>query len=286
MRIRVHGATDIGRKRSINEDNYKICPKMNLFIVADGMGGHIAGEIASRLAVDIIAEAVQFEFESLRDNDRLADFHPGHLLDKAIQLANRKILETAQKRPELEGMGTTTVAALVHHNTLHIASVGDSRIYRVRDHEISQLTSDHSWVNMQVRLGNMTAEEARYHPMRNVITRALGTQLEVEIDIMAHLIRHNDVVLLCTDGLSNSIQMPEIAQQINERPDLESATESLIQIANERGGDDNITAVLLQFDYEGDPAVRLEDDEQDTEIIPVQRIKSRLQQSRFPKRPP
>ncbi len=286
MRIRVHGATDIGRKRSINEDNYKICPKMNLFIVADGMGGHIAGEIASRLAVDIIAEAVQFEFESLRDNDRLADFHPGHLLDKAIQLANRKILETAQKRPELEGMGTTTVAALVHHNTLHIASVGDSRIYRVRDHEISQLTSDHSWVNMQVRLGNMTAEEARYHPMRNVITRALGTQLEVEIDIMAHLIRHNDVVLLCTDGLSNSIQMPEIAQQINERPDLESATESLIQIANERGGDDNITAVLLQFDYEGDPAVRLEDDEQDTEIIPVQRVKSRLQQSRFPKRPP
>ncbi len=286
MRIRVHGATDIGRKRSINEDNYKICPKMNLYIVADGMGGHIAGEIASRLAVDIIAEAVQFEYESLRDNDRLADFHPGHLLDKAIQLANRKILETAQKRPELEGMGTTTVAALVHHNTLHIASVGDSRIYRVRDREISQLTSDHSWVNMQVRLGNMTAEEARYHPMRNVITRALGTQLEVEIDIMAHLIRHNDVVLMCTDGLSNSIQMPEIAQQINEKPDLESATECLIQIANERGGDDNITAVLLQFDYEGDTATRLEDDEQDTEIIPVQRVKSRLQHSRFPKRPP
>lgn len=286
MRIRVHGATDIGRKRSINEDNYKICPKMNLFIVADGMGGHIAGEIASRLAVDIIAEAIQYDSESLRDSERLVDFHPGHLLDKAIQLANRKILETAQKRTELEGMGTTIVAVLVHHNTLHIASVGDSRIYRIRDNESSLLTSDHSWVNMQVRLGNLTPEEARYHPMRNVITRALGTQNEVEIDIMAHLIRHNDVVLLCSDGLSNCVQMNEFAQCIDNSPDLESAAELLIQIANDRGGDDNITAVLLQFEYDDDPETRLEDDEQDTEIIPIHRIKQRLQQSRFPKRPP
>ncbi|MBN1550294.1 Stp1/IreP family PP2C-type Ser/Thr phosphatase [bacterium] len=290
MKIIAHGATDLGRKRSVNEDNYRICPKLKLFLVADGMGGHIAGEIASRLAVDIVAEAIQHELAQTENND-YRDLHPGQLLEKTVQLANRKILETASKRRELEGMGTTIVAAIIRGRTLHIASVGDSRVYRIRDKEGQLLTFDHSWVNMQVRLGNMTVEEARYHPMRNVITRALGTQRQVEVDIMAHLIRQNDTILLCTDGLSNVVQIDEIAQIVTlSGDDIEKATEGLIQLANDRGGDDNITAVILKFqsvdseeidDYDLD-----EETDQDTEIIPKDKLRDRLSQSRFPLWPP
>ena len=284
MKATSNGVTDLGRKRSVNEDNYKICPRLNLYLVADGMGGHIAGEIASRLAVDIISEAIQKELYNSN-----GDFHPGRLLGTSIQLANKKILETANKHRELEGMGTTIVAGLVKDRTLHIASVGDSRIYRFRNNIGQLLTSDHSWVNMQVRLGNITAEEARYHPMRNVITRALGTQRDVEVDIMAHLIHAGDTILFCTDGLSNLIQTDELVEIIsNHAEDLENCTKQLVDLANSRGGDDNITVVLLQFpasefssndDFE-------EDNDQDTEIIPVEEVKNRLKQKRLPNRPP
>ena len=281
-----HGITDLGRKRTVNEDNYKICPRINLYLVADGMGGHIAGEIASRLAVDIIAESVNREV-----NRESNDFHPGQVLGETIQLANHKILETANKHRELEGMGTTIVAGIVRGRTLHIASVGDSRIYRVRNSEAELLTSDHSWVNMQVRLGNITAEEARYHPMRNVITRALGTQRNVEVDIMAHLIRYDDTMLFCSDGLSNLIQSEEIAEIVTENgSDLETSCSRLVQLANERGGDDNITVVLIQIqasdiedmEYQED----FEDNDQDTEIIPLNKLRSRLQGKQSFQRPP
>jgi PPM family protein phosphatase len=291
MKVLAHGATDLGRKRTINEDNYKLCPKINLYLVADGMGGHIAGEIASRLAVDIVTEVVQYEMNK-NPKSNVTESHPGQLLEKSIQLANSKILETANKRRELEGMGTTIVCVFVRGNTLHLASVGDSRIYRIRNGEGQLLTSDHSWVNMQVRLGNMTAEEARYHPMRNVITRALGTQRKVEVDVMAHLIRQGDTILLCTDGLSNFLQTDEIAQIVSQYGnDLETCTENLIQLANDLGGDDNITAVLIHFqtintEEAEDQSIFDEDCDQDTEIIPKDKLQNRFYQNKFPRRPP
>ncbi len=288
MKITAHGATDLGLKRTVNEDNYKICPNLDLYIVADGMGGHIAGEVASRMAVDVIAEIVKKEVAGIESgNSEL--LHPGLILEKAIQLSNRKILETARKRSELEGMGTTVVAVTVKNKTLHIASVGDSRIYRIRNGEASLLTSDHSWVNMQVRLGYMTAEEAKTHPMRNVITRALGTQRDVEVDIMAHLIRPGDTILMCTDGLSNYLKEPEIARIIKENNShLETSTKHLIELANNRGGDDNITVLLVHFQCSNDhdeEETEYEKD-QDTEVIPKEALKNRLYRKHFPKRPP
>lgn len=286
MKVQVYGATDLGRKRSINEDNYKICPRLSLYLIADGMGGHIAGEIASRLAVDIVTEVIQQETDKIRAGEAI-DAHPGQMLSKAIQIANKKILETAQKRAELEGMGTTLIACMHTDNTLHIASVGDSRIYRFRNDSGQLLTSDHSWVNMQVHLGNITPEEARYHPMRNVITRALGTQSDVEIDISSHLVKNQDLVLMCSDGLSNFFTIDELSEILSDnKRDMENITEKLIRLANERGGDDNITVILLNFDDASLVADLDDDNEQDTEIIPKSRIYHRLSQKRFPQRPP
>lgn len=290
MKIAAHGATDLGRKRTVNEDNYKICPKFKLYMVADGMGGHIAGEIASHLAVDIITEAVQQQLFSGNETDR-DEIHPGRLLENSIQLANTRILETANKRRELEGMGTTIAAVIARGNTLHMANVGDSRIYRIRNDEIHLLTFDHSWVNMQVRLGNITEEEARYHPMKNVITRALGTQRMVEVDIMAHLMRDDDLVVLCTDGLSNYVQPEEIASNVLENPaNLEKCTEKLIQIANSRGGEDNITVVILRFleiesEDINEEVCCVDGQDQDTEIIPKQQIQDRFDNRRLPRHP-
>ncbi len=289
MKFLVYGATDLGQRRSINEDTYKFCPKLKLFLVADGMGGHIAGEIASRLAVDIITEYIQTEIDKVKIGE-IEHLFPGRLLDRAIQTANSKILETANRRRELEGMGTTIVAVMVNGSTLHLASVGDSRIYRIRNGDGQLLTSDHSWVNMQVRLGNMTAEEARYHPMRNVITRALGTQRRVDVDIRAHRIREGDTVLLCTDGLSNFLEIDEIARMVTKYgTDIETCTEELIRLVNKLGGDDNITALLVHFlAFEQDDIVPSTEDEgdQDTEIIPKEQLQQRFNLKPFPQRPP
>jgi len=297
MKVTAFGATDVGRKRKVNEDNLKICDEFDLYLVADGMGGHIAGDIASKLAVSIIAESVEYELKRCETDDSYY-IHPGQILEKSIHLANRKILETTKLRTDLEGMGTTIVAAMIRKNTLHIASVGDSRIYRVRDGEGFLLTTDHSWVNMQIRLGNMTVEESRYHPMRNVITRALGTQKHVEVDVMAHLIRPDDAILLCSDGLTNLVMDPEIVTIVDEdKNGLENCAKHLIDLANARGGDDNITVVLLHFEgkaepesFDSDTAIRsieLENDEQETEVIAKDAIRNRLRSStRFPKHAP
>ncbi len=296
MKTTTFGATDIGRKRKVNEDNFKICEELDLYLVADGMGGHIAGDIASKLAVSIVAESVQHEIKRCEEDDSYY-MHPGQILEKSIHLANHKILETTKLRTDLEGMGTTIVAAMIRKNTLHIASVGDSRIYRVRDGEGFLLTTDHSWVNMQIRLGNMTVEESRYHPMRNVITRALGTQKHVEVDVMAHLIRPGDTIMLCSDGLTNLVMDPELVFIISEnKEDIEKGASQMIDLANERGGDDNITVLLLHFEgvldrdsMDSDTAIRSlekEEDEQETEVIAKDAIRKRLQSHRFPKHPP
>jgi len=295
MKITAHGATDLGKKRKVNEDNFKICEPLDLYLVADGMGGHIAGDIASKLAVEIINESVKLEIDRC-ENDEAYYIHPGQILEKSIQLANRKILETTKRRTDLEGMGTTIVAALIKRKTLHIASVGDSRIYRIRDGEGFMLTSDHSWVNMQIRLGNMTIEESRYHPMRNVITRALGTQKQVEVDVMAHLIRGNDTFLMCSDGLTNLVVDSEIVRIISENgPDLEKSTKMLIDLANEHGGDDNITVVLVHFagQLEGDgtdtdisTSADTEDEDQDTEVISKSELRDHCAPTGFQNTPP
>ncbi len=291
MKLLAHGETDLGRKRAVNEDYFRLCISSKLFLVADGMGGHTAGDIASRMAVDIISKSVQQELERQRSHGR-DSINPGQILEKSIHLANSKILEATQKRSELEGMGTTIVCALVRGQTLHIASVGDSRIYRIRDGQEELLTSDHSWVNMQIKLGNMTLEESRYHPMRNVITRALGTQKYVEVDIMSHLIQEGDIILLCTDGLNNLLLDKEIAEIINQhKSDLRMSAKKLIQVANDRGGDDNITVVLVSFaKQEPDQMFSMSDlsstEEQETEIIPRRSFKDHFKIHRFPQHPP
>ena len=270
MRIAAYGASDLGMRRSINEDSFRLCPGIQLYLVADGMGGHAAGDVASLMAVNEVAEEV--ENALLGEYSRNGD-PPNYeeILQNAIENANKKIIQATHNRKDLRGMGTTVVSALIRGNHLYAASVGDSRLYLVRDNQVRLLTTDHSWVNMQVRLGNMTSEESRLHPMRNVITRALGTQRQVEVDTFVYKLQDNDHLILCTDGLSNMLKDEELAQiTLRHETDLKLAVEELIQKANSRGGDDNITAVVIRT-YEDNSVP--EHYSQDTEVMFIRPIK-------------
>jgi PPM family protein phosphatase len=245
MKILAYGATDRGMKREINEDSFRICPEMRLYLVADGMGGHAAGDVASTMAVNSIADYM-FDLINQDTHDESPDY--SKILVEALQYANNQIIRETHHKNSLRGMGTTLVAVLNRDDMLYIASVGDSRLYLIRDGNIGLLTNDHSWVNMQVQLGHITSEESKQHPMRNVITRALGTQKKVDVDIRERSVETNDYLVLCTDGLSNMLTDKEIASTVLQyNNDLGSAADELIKTSNTRGGDDNITVVLLKF---------------------------------------
>jgi serine/threonine protein phosphatase PrpC len=244
MRIAFAKGTDIGRQRDHNEDYVdafsppdpaKRRQKGELFIVADGMGGHQAGEVASRSAVQTISHEYYAEPES-----DLA----GSLV-RAIQRANAAIHQQAQESLSRAGMGTTVVAALVRGQELCLANVGDSRAYLMRNGKIRQVTSDHSFVEEQIRAGILTREEARTHPQRNVITRALGAKPDVEVDTYKGTLAPGDALLLCTDGVSQYVEEAEIREILSQHSPQE-ATSRLIALANERGGNDNITALVIQ----------------------------------------
>lgn len=270
MRIAAFGASDLGMRRTINEDSFRLCPGIQLYLVADGMGGHAAGDVASLMAVNEVAEHVEHALlgEYSKDTDP-PDYED--TLKEAIENANKKIIQATHNRKDLRGMGTTIVTALIRDNTLYAASVGDSRLYLIRDNDVRLLTTDHSWVNMQVRLGNMTSEESRVHPMRNVITRALGTQRQVEVDTLVYNLQDNDHLILCTDGLSNMLSDGEIMDITHEyETDLKLAVEDLIQKANSRGGDDNITAVAIRTYQDVNTS---EHYSQDTEVMFIRPIK-------------
>ena len=251
MKVTAAGLSDVGRKRKGNEDSYHIDVEHGLFIVADGMGGHVAGEVASRLAVQTIQEFMRvsdtdseitwpFEFdESLSEG--------GNRIQAAIQLANREIGRHMQSQEEHRGMGTTVVTAVVAEDACYIGHVGDSRAYLIRDGEIRQLTRDHTFVNEQVEKGFMSRAEAERHPARNILTRAVGSAEDLAVDLSETRLQSGDVILLCSDGLSSMVGDEAILQTVQAHPgDMEGACRSLVALANENGGWDNVTALLIQ----------------------------------------
>src|SRR5207253_2403012 len=250
MDVNAFGLTHVGKQRQHNEDAFLVADEAKLYLVADGMGGHAAGEIASRIAVDSISEFIlhtkeddgtwphAYDEQYKRSTNRLM---------AAVRLANTRVLEAMKKDARLRGMGTTVVACLADEDTMSVAHVGDSRAYLVRAGALSRLTNDHSWVFEQVQAGMLTPEEAEKHPLRNVITRALGGALQVTPDAHEVTSQAGDVYLLCSDGLTGMVPEVEILRVVKENTeDLEKACRVLIDIANERGGLDNVTAILVK----------------------------------------
>lgn len=232
--------TDIGRKRAVNQDYvYKSDSSVgilqNLYIVADGMGGHKAGDFASKYTVEVICQELEYS-----ENDS-----PQAILENAVQIANTKVLSESEKDEHLKGMGTTVVAATVLDDMLYFVNVGDSRLYLINE-GIQQLSKDHSLVEEMVRLGGIKPEEARNHPDKNVITRAIGGKKMVEIDFFEQKLKKDDIILMCTDGLSNMVDDDELFEIVKGARDVIEAAGNLVAAANRHGGNDNIGIVLFE----------------------------------------
>lgn len=250
MQVKGHGLTHVGRQRQHNEDSYLVENDAGLFLVADGMGGHAAGEIASRIAVDSISEFIIHTKEDDGTWPHAYDEHYSRTTNRlmaALRLANTRVLEAMRKDARLRGMGTTVVACLADANKMSIAHVGDSRVYLIRDNQLSRVTNDHSWVFEQVQAGMLTEAEAEKHPLRNVITRALGGALQVTPDAAEIELKAGDTYLLCSDGLTGMVPEEEILRLVtSNNGDLPKACQELIESANEHGGLDNVTAILVR----------------------------------------
>lgn len=252
MRILSAGLTDIGRKREHNEDSLGVFDKLGLYVVADGMGGHAAGEVASRLAVNtlkgFIAESAKAEPVKSPVSPEGALSTAADRLAAGITLANEEIIRHAARHLEQRGMGTTIVAALVDGDVLHIAHAGDSRAYVYSAvGKLTRLTTDHSLVAEMVASGRMIPEQARTHPLRNIVTRALGSNPDVQVDLSLHRLVPGEIYLLCSDGLTGMLSDSDIARIVlQNRESLPGLVKELISRANEAGGDDNITAVVFK----------------------------------------
>ncbi|ACY19237.1 Stp1/IreP family PP2C-type Ser/Thr phosphatase [Haliangium ochraceum] len=252
MRVRFAGTTDVGRKRAQNEDSVFLPVDTRLAIVADGMGGHSSGEIASGLAVETIVE----HFRKTADAQTLTwPYKVDHgirndvnRLITSIMLANLEIYERAQRDPNCKSMGTTVVAMYFLDDTAIVGHVGDSRVYLLREHKMTQLTEDHSLINDYIKMKRVTAEEAESWPHKNVIVRALGMKETVQVDIISEVPRVGDCYVLCSDGLTGMLSDERIVQIIESTDDLDMAARSLIDAANEAGGDDNISVVLARIE--------------------------------------
>lgn len=249
MRVTSCGMTDVGLKRSHNEDNYLINEELSLFVVADGMGGHAGGEYASAICVNTVEEVVtsmEFGAELPIESDDPVEV-AREKLRYAIVLAGRRIFDKAGRSSEYHGMGTTVVVVHFEGGNAYVAHVGDSRVYLLREGRIAQVTEDHSLVNEKLKAGLITAEEAKNHKMRNVITRSLGYQEDVEVDVQVCAVRRADRFLLCSDGLSGHVDMDELREHM-ERYGPQEASRRLVDLACQRGGEDNITAVIARVD--------------------------------------
>jgi protein phosphatase len=251
MRIESRSLSDVGLKRPLNEDSFCSNDEEGLYVVADGMGGHAHGEVASRLAVETIEEFIE-----LTSGDRDVTWPygideslslNGNRLKTSIRFANQKLLDHAKSSVGCEGMATTVVAVLVEGGVAEVAHVGDSRVYLIRDGRINRITSDHSWVNEQVLSGVIDSEQARNHPLRNVVTRALGGRPDLEVDVQSVKLESGDRLLLCSDGLTTMLVDDEILRIVlGGEAGVEQARE-LIEAANRSGGEDNTTAILLKM---------------------------------------
>jgi PPM family protein phosphatase len=249
VEVKAYGVTHVGRQRQHNEDSFLVESTARLFLVADGMGGHAAGEIASRIAVDSISEFILHTKEDDGTWPHAYDEHykrSTNRLMAAVRMANTRVLEAMRKDARLRGMGTTVVAAMADGDVMSFAHVGDSRAYLIRENALTRITNDHSWVFEQVQAGMLTEAEAEKHPLRNVITRALGGALQVNPDASEIKAKPGDVFLLCSDGLTGMVPEDEILRIVTESETVETACQTLIDVANERGGLDNITAILVK----------------------------------------
>lgn len=243
--VEVFGLSDVGCIRELNEDCYCICgfgdnSERGFCILADGMGGHNAGEVASQNAVKLIAEEMNRLLESGEKEI------PGQL-SRAVSAANTGVYTMASENPIHRGMGTTVVTAFIDDGTAYVANVGDSRAYAVRDDEIVQITTDHSVVSELVMRGTITKEEARLHPQKNIITRAVGTDKSVRTDIFEYNYSPGDVMIICSDGLSTMLDDNRILEIIKSKKTSEDTVNSLISAAKDEGGLDNITVICIRF---------------------------------------
>jgi serine/threonine protein phosphatase PrpC len=250
--IEAFGRTDVGRRRKINEDSFLVAPELHLYAVCDGMGGHNAGEVASRMAVDTLSAFVQrsgVEKEITWPWGLDADLSfDANRLKTAIRLANSQVFQSADRNEELTGMGTTVVAALVSSSTMTVGSAGDSRCYLARDGKLQQLTQDDSWVSAALGEGILNSDDVERHPLRNVITKAIGARDSIDIEIIEHTLRAGDLIILCSDGLHGMLGDGEIERLVlSGSGSLEEVTANLVDAANEAGGRDNVSVVLLRY---------------------------------------
>ena len=262
LRFEAVGVTDVGRQRKHNEDHVLLRPDLDLFVVADGMGGHNAGDIASRLATTSLRNFYEATENSTVPSDILGSEYAGlkvhaRRLAAAILKANRDVFEISSTYRQHHGMGSTVVAAYLerHGAMMHVGHVGDSRCYRMRDGKLELLTHDHSLINDALALKpDLTQEELARLP-KNIITRALGMREDVKVDIRSEAVRGGDIFLLCSDGLSGMVVEPEIAKVLRNSADLRNGCELLVTMANDAGGNDNISALLVRID-EGEPEAK------------------------------
>ena len=258
--------TDVGQVRTVDEDSILAADlsfgvnsessKFLLLAVADGMGGHAKGEEASKIALNAIARAV---IPDLLNNTPFTK-----ILEKGIQNANQDILDYTAENPEASGMGTTSVCAVVKDNQIHLANVGDSRAYRVSDDEICRVTKDHSYVQALIDEGDITEEQAREHPRKNEITRAVGIMPSIEVDTMKLTLDSDESLLLCCDGVIAHLSDDDIHKIIRDSPDPQTACQKIVDMANERGGSDNISLIILSS--EGSDTKENESDDSPTVI--------------------
>lgn len=241
--IKAYAKSDVGKVREMNQDYYYISNSLDevqLYILADGMGGYNGGEIASKIAVETAKNYIENNFKEIeKDRDSIIQ-----LLGSSMEYANMVVYEKSQEKPELHGMGTTLEICLIYNNKVYIGHIGDSRIYRIRKEFIRKLTQDHSYVQKLVKEGKITKEQAEVHPQKNMLTRALGCNAFVEPDVMVKGFLKDDILVMCSDGLTNMVKTEIIYQEASKN--IEQAPKELVRIANENGGKDNITVVIIK----------------------------------------
>jgi PPM family protein phosphatase len=250
--LEAYGQTDVGRRRKLNEDNFLVATEPGLFAVCDGMGGHNAGEVASKMAIETLQAFIE---KSHREKEITWPYgldvnlsFDGNRLKTAIKLANKKVFRAADNREDYTGMGTTAVAALVSENVLTVGSAGDSRCYLLRAGKLTQLTRDDSWVSAALGEGILNSDEIERHPLRNVITKAVGAKETIELDVVEQKLEPGDLALICSDGLHAMLSDDQILATLTPVPaTLEEAAGKLIDAANEAGGKDNVSVVLLRY---------------------------------------
>lgn len=249
-KLEIYGLTNVGRKRSHNEDSIGSDAGTGVAVLADGMGGYKAGEVASAIAVNMLLDDIRGGLKRIEpgewDNETGIS-RRSQLVKSAIERANETIFQTAQSQPQCRGMGTTAVVTVFHEDRLTVAHVGDSRLYRLRENHFEQVTSDHSLLQELVDKGFYTAEEAKRSLNKNLVTRALGIDLHVNPDVQEDVVKPGDIYLLCSDGLSDEVDDACIHETIKKHEDcIEEAAKTLVQLANEHGGQDNISVILAR----------------------------------------